>query len=66
MTETLVASGLTELAVGALTGWPYALALTGRERAGRLGIGSIPRLRQWHLDVIALGRRLGHRRNGCA
>ncbi|QNI05003.1 hypothetical protein GAN17_00780 [Mycobacterium kubicae] len=53
--ETLVLSGLVELAAGALTGWPYALAIADSERARRLGIRSTPRLRQWHLDLIALG-----------
>jgi hypothetical protein len=43
------------LAVGALTGWPYALAISEPERVRRLGIRSTPRLRQWHLDLIALG-----------
>jgi hypothetical protein len=53
--ETLVLSGATELAVGALTGWPYALAVSDREKVRKLGIRSVPRLRQWHLDLIALG-----------
>lgn len=53
--ETLILSGLTELATGALTGWPYALAIGDPGRARRLGIRSVPRLRQWHLDLIALG-----------
>lgn len=53
--EILVLSGATELAVGALTGWPYALAVSDREKVRKLGIRSIPRLRQWHLDLIALG-----------
>lgn len=53
--EALVLSGLAELAAGALTGWPYALAISDAERARRLGIRSTPRLRQWHLDLIALG-----------
>jgi hypothetical protein len=53
--ETLIASGLVELAAGALTGWPYALAIDDPDAAKRLGIRSIPRLRQWHLDLIALG-----------
>jgi hypothetical protein len=53
--EILVLSGLTELAVGALTGWPYALAISDREKVRKLGIRSVPRLRQWHLDLIALG-----------
>lgn len=53
--DGLMVSGLTEIALGALTGWPYALAMADRERAGRLGIRSVARLRQWHLDLIALG-----------
>jgi hypothetical protein len=53
--EALVLSGLTELALGALTGWPYALVISDAERARRLGIRSGARMRQWHLDLIALG-----------
>jgi hypothetical protein len=53
--EALVLSGLTELAAGALTGWPYALAISDPDRGRVLGIRSLPRLRQWHLDLIALG-----------
>jgi hypothetical protein len=53
--EALVLSGLAELAAGALTGWPYALAKADPERIRKLGIRSTPRLRQWHLDLIALG-----------
>jgi hypothetical protein len=53
--ETLVASGLIELALGALTGWPYALAIDNPDAARRLGVRSVGRLRQWHLDLIALG-----------
>lgn len=51
----LMVSGLSELALGALTGWPYALAITDQERAKKIGIRSTARLRQWHLDLIALG-----------
>jgi hypothetical protein len=53
--EVLVLSGVTELAVGALTGWPYALAVSDPEKVHKLGIRSVSRLRQWHLDLIALG-----------
>lgn len=53
--ETLVLSGLTEIALGALTGWPYSLAIADPERARAMGIRSTARLRQWHLDLIALG-----------
>jgi len=53
--DTLILSGLTELATGAITGWPYALAVDDPDKARRLGIRSVPRLRQWRLDLIALG-----------
>ena len=53
--DGLVLSGLTELAVGALSGWLYALAIADPEKAKALGVRSVPRLRQWHLDLIALG-----------
>jgi hypothetical protein len=53
--EAIVMSGLAEVALGALTGWPFSLAVSNPERARELGIRSTPRLRQWHLDLIALG-----------
>jgi hypothetical protein len=53
--ETMVTVGLAEVALGALTGWPFSLAVSDPERARSLGIRSTPRLRQWHLDLIALG-----------
>jgi hypothetical protein len=53
--DAMVASGLAEVALGALTGWPFAVAVTDPERARALGIRSTARLRQWHLDLIALG-----------
>lgn len=46
---------MAELALGALTGWPYAIAIADEERAMALGIRSRARMRQWHLDLIALG-----------
>ncbi len=51
----LVTSGLTELAAGALSGWVYTLARTQPQLAGRLGIKSAARIRQWHLDMAMLG-----------
>ena len=51
----LLASGLTELAAGALSGWVYTLARTQPDTARRLGIVSTPRIRQWHLDLAMLG-----------
>jgi len=53
--EGLVVSGFTELAVGALSGWLYALVKSDPRRARALGIKSGGRIRQWHLDLIALG-----------
>lgn len=52
---TLIASGMTELAAGALTGWVYTLARTKPEIVARLGLRSTPRVRQWHLDLAMLG-----------
>ena len=53
--DGLVVPGLTELALGALTGWPMAIAVSRPQDLGRLGIRSGARLRQWHLDLIMLG-----------
>jgi hypothetical protein len=53
--DGLVVSGLTELALGALTGWPMAVAVSRSQDLGKLGIRSGARLRQWHLDLIRLG-----------
>ncbi len=53
--DTLILSGLIELTTGALTGWPYALAIADADKVSKLGIRSVGRLRQWHLDLIALG-----------
>jgi hypothetical protein len=50
-----VVSGLTELALGALTGWPMALSVSRPDDLGKIGIRSAARLRQWHLDLILLG-----------
>jgi hypothetical protein len=51
----LVVSGLTELALGAVTGWPMALSVTRSDDLAKIGIRSGARLRQWHLDLIMLG-----------
>ena len=53
--QAMLAAGFTEVAFGALTGWPYALAIDDPEKAKRLGIRSNHRMRQWHLDLISLG-----------
>jgi hypothetical protein len=51
----LVVSGLTELALGAITGWVMSLAMERPEDLAKVGIRSASRLRQWHLDLIMLG-----------
>jgi len=53
--QAMLVAGLTEIGLGALTGWPYALAISDPARAKSLGIRSNARMRQWHLDLIALG-----------
>ena len=53
--DGLVVSGLTEVALGALTGWPMALAVSRPDDLSKVGIRSGARLRQWHLDLIMLG-----------
>jgi hypothetical protein len=53
--EGLVVSGLTEPALGALVGWPMSLAVSRPDDLAKIGIRSAARLRQWHLDLIALG-----------
>jgi hypothetical protein len=53
--SALVASGVAELAAGALSGWVYTLCKTQPDTARALGIKSVPRIRQWHLDLAALG-----------
>jgi hypothetical protein len=51
----LVTSGVVELAAGALSGWVYAAVRYDRDGASKLRIASPARIRQWHLDLIALG-----------
>jgi hypothetical protein len=53
--DGVVVAGLTELAAGALTGWPMALAVNSPDDLAKIGIRSGARLRQWHLDLIMLG-----------
>ena len=51
----LVTSGVVELAAGALSGWLYAAVRYDHDGARKLRIKSPARIRQWHLDLIALG-----------
>ncbi|HEY0904097.1 MAG TPA: hypothetical protein VGE14_09435 [Marmoricola sp.] len=51
----VVMSGVLELAAGALSGWVYAAVKYDDGGARKLRIKSPGRIRQWHLDLIALG-----------
>ena len=53
--DGLVASGLAQVALGALTGIPYAIATYKPELLGRLGVRAPGRVRQLHLDLIMMG-----------
>jgi hypothetical protein len=54
--SALVVSGLAEVALGALAGWPYTLIRQDPEAARRLlGLRSAARVKQWHLDLAILG-----------
>jgi hypothetical protein len=53
--SALVVSGLTELALGALSGWVYTVAVKRPDLLRRVGIASPSRIRQWHLDLGMLG-----------
>jgi hypothetical protein len=51
----LVVSGLVQIAVGALTGFPYAAATYKPDLARQLGIEAPRRVRQLHLDLVMMG-----------
>lgn len=52
----IVTSGVVELAAAALSGWVSTLARQNPDQARRkLGIRNLGRIRQWHLDLAALG-----------
>lgn len=51
----VVTSGVVELAAGALSGWVFAAVRYDSDGARKLRIKSPGRIRQWHLDLIALG-----------
>ncbi len=54
-----MAAGAVEIALGALLGFPFAMAVDGGEGAQRwlrrVGVRSVRRLRQLHLDLIVMG-----------
>lgn len=53
--SALVTSGVVELAAAALSGWAFTYAISNPQGARRAGVASVPRIRQWHLDLVALG-----------
>lgn len=53
--DGLVASGLAQVALGALTGIPYAVATYKPELLDRLGVRAPGRVRQLHLDLVMMG-----------
>lgn len=55
MDQQLVSAGVTQVAVGAVSGWPLALLIAQPGLAAKLGIVEPVRLRQAHLDVLIMG-----------
>lgn len=55
MERDLVAAGATQVAIGALSGWPLAAVVGLPGAAARLGVRDVHRLRQAHLDVLIMG-----------
>jgi hypothetical protein len=51
----LVVSGLVQIAVGALTGFPYAAAVYRPGLIAKAGVKAPGRIRQLHLDLIIMG-----------
>jgi hypothetical protein len=51
----LVVSGVAQVALGALTGVPYAIAVSRPELLRAVGIRAPRRIRQLHLDLIMMG-----------
>jgi hypothetical protein len=51
----LVVSGLAQVALGALAGFPYAIATYKPERLSALQVRAPHRIRQLHLDLIIMG-----------
>jgi len=55
MDREMVAAGIAQVAVGALSGWPLAAAVGSPELAERVGVQDVHRLRQAHVDLIMMG-----------
>lgn len=55
MDQRLVSAGVTQVAVGAASGWGLAALVASPALRERLGVVDVARLRQAHLDVIIMG-----------
>ena len=55
MDEKLVSSGVTQVAIGAASGWGLAALVAMPELREKLGVQDVVRLRQAHLDVLIMG-----------
>lgn len=55
MDEALVKAGVTQVAIGAVSGWPLALLVSQPAITRQLGIVEPVRLRQAHVDVLMMG-----------
>lgn len=55
MDRDMVASGTTQVAIGALSGWGLAALLAVPGLKEKLGVRNPVRLRQAHIDVIIMG-----------
>ncbi len=53
--RTLVTAGVTQIALGALSGWGLSAVIGLPGVAERLGVQDVHRLRQAHLDVLIMG-----------
>jgi hypothetical protein len=51
----LVKLGVFELAFGVLTGWVMVVMVEKPEALKRIGVRQLPRIRQWHLDLLMQG-----------
>jgi hypothetical protein len=51
----LVVSGLAQVALGALVGFPYAIAIYKPELLSNLRVRAPHRVRQLHLDLVMMG-----------
>lgn len=55
MDQQLVSAGVSQIAIGAVSGWPLALLVSRPGLSAKLGIVEPVRLRQAHLDVLIMG-----------